>query len=101
MIKHIVMFKLKKEANGKTSLENAKEAQQMAEKLKGLVPSLENMEVVCNSPAADESNYELALICDFKNMEGLDAYQTHPEHFKFGAFISQIRESRACIDYEY
>jgi len=92
---------LKKEANGKTAMENAKEAQGMAEKLKELVPSIEKMEVVCNTPAADESNYELALICDFKDMEGLDAYQTHPEHLKFGAFISQIREARACIDYEY
>lgn len=101
MIKHIVMFKLKKEVNGKTAMENAKEAQMMAEKLEDLVPSVKKMEVVCNSLDADESNYELALICDFKDMEGLNAYQTHPEHLKFGAFISQIRESRACIDYEY
>lgn len=101
MVKHIVMFKLKQEFDGKTAMENAKDAQAKAEKLRDLVPSVEKMEVVCNSPAADETNYELALICDFKDMEGLNEYQQHPEHLKFGAFISQMRESRACIDYEY
>lgn len=46
MIKHIIMFKLKEEANGKTA-------------------------------------------------------KVHPVHKSFGAYITQIRESRACIDYEY
>ena len=93
MIRHIVMFKLKKDVD-------IAEARQRAKKLADVVPSVEEMEVVCNSPLADASNYELALICDFKNMEDLNAYQNHPEHLKFGAYISQIRESRACIDFE-
>ncbi len=101
MVKHIVMFKLKEEFQGKTAAENAKEAKTRAEKLAGLVPTVERLEVVCNSPAADGSNYELALICDFKDMAGLDEYQKHPEHVKFGQYIGQMRESRACIDYEY
>lgn len=100
MVKHIVMFKLK-EADGKSAMENAKEAQVRAEQLKGAIPSLEKIEAVCNAPQADKSNYELALICDFKDMEALNAYQTHPAHLKFGEFVSRIRESRACIDYEY
>lgn len=93
MVRHIVMFKLKKDAD-------ITEAKQKAEKLIEFIPSIEKMEVVCNSSLADESNYELALICDFKNMEDLNAYQNHPEHLKFGAYISRIRESRACIDFE-
>ncbi len=100
MIKHIVMFKLK-EANGKSAVENAKEAQAMAAQLKDAIPTLEKIEAVCSTSQADQSNYELALICDFKDMEGLNAYQTHPAHLKFGEFISRVRESRACIDYEY
>ncbi len=94
MVRHIVMFKLKEGAD-------AAEARRKAEQLKGEIPSVEKMEVVCNSPGADAGNYELALICDFKGMEELDAYQKHPKHVAFGAYISQVRESRACIDYEY
>ena len=62
MVKHIVMFKLKQEFEGKPALELAKEAQGQAEKLKDLVPSVEKMEVVCNAPAADGTNYELVEV---------------------------------------
>ena len=34
------------------------------------------------------------------SMEDLDAYQKEPKHLEFGAFISQVRESRACIDFQ-
>ncbi|MEY8516611.1 Dabb family protein [Lachnospiraceae bacterium 29-84] len=94
MIKHIVMFQLKPDAD-------LKEAQAKAKTLKESVPFLDGLEVVCNAPFADGSNYDLALICDFKDMEALEAYQTHPEHVAFGAYIGQIRVARACIDYEY
>ncbi len=101
MIRHIVMFKLK-DTDGRTAMENARLAKEMAEKLPGLVPSIRKMEVCINSEAAPESNFELALICDFDDIKGLDEYQNHPEHKKFGAFISGIRADggRACIDYE-
>jgi hypothetical protein len=48
-----------------------------------------------------ESNYDVSLIFDFDNAEDLQTYQDHPTHKAFGAFIGQIRESRACIDYEF
>ena len=35
------------------------------------------------------------------DIEGLNAYQIHPTHKAFGAFITPLRESRACIDYEF
>lgn len=96
MIKHIVMFKLKNAAD-------AVKAKEMADKLQGVIPSLRKLEVVINSDKAPESNFELALICDFDDIDGLNEYQVHPEHKKFGAYISGIRAEggRACIDYEY
>ncbi len=102
MVKHIVMFKLKK-TESKTPRENALAAKELADKLPSLVPSIIKMETVINSEAAPESNFDLALICDFEDMKGLDEYQNHPEHKKFGAFIAGIRAEggRACIDYEY
>ena len=54
-----------------------------------------------NATAAPDSNYDLSLIFDFKNMDDLNAYQKHPMHVEFGKFITAIRESRACIDYEF
>ena len=102
MIKHIVMFRLKAD-NGRTAYENALAAKEMADKLPSLIPSIRKMETVINSEAAPDSNYHIALICDFDDMKCLDEYQNHPEHKKFGAYISQLRAEggRACIDYEY
>ena len=102
MIKHIVMFRLI-DTEGRTAMENALAAKEQANKLPELVPSIRKMETVINSEAAPDSNYHIALICDFDDMNGLDEYQNHPEHKKFGAFIAGIRAEggRACIDYEY
>lgn len=101
MIKHIVMFKLSEDAEGKTRKENLDIALDMLKNFKELIPVIKNFKAVSNAPNAPDSNYDLALICDFENIEDLNAYQTHPEHLKFGKFITQVRESRACIDYEY
>lgn len=100
MIKHIVMFKLK-EANGKSEHENALEAKERFNKVIENVTELKRGEVVINSQGAPDSNYTIALICDFENIDDLNAYQVHPVHKEFGAFIAEIKTDRACIDYEY
>lgn len=100
MIRHIVMFKLKEEYDGKSAYENAAAAKEKALKLKDIIPEIKAMSVEINSEDAPESNYEIALICDFENIDALNAYQEHEEHKKFGKFICEIRTGRACIDYE-
>lgn len=100
MIKHIVMFKLKA-ANGKSEYENALEAKERFSDVVANVSELKAGEVVINSEDAPQDNYTISLICDFDSIDALNAYQVHPEHKKFGAFIAEIKEARACIDYEY
>lgn len=100
MIKHIVMFKLR-EANGKSEYENAVEAKERFNDVIANVSELKAGEVVINSKDAPQDNYTIALICDFESIDALNAYQVHPAHKKFGAFIAEIKTERACIDYEY
>lgn len=100
MIRHIVMFTLLEEAEGKSKEENLKLAVEKAEDLRDKIPSLKRYQVVTNAPEADKTNFDIALICDFEDMEGLNAYQVHPAHKAFGAFITGIRQTRACIDFE-
>lgn len=101
MIKHIVMFKLKEEADGKTAKENLEGALERLKNFQQEIPSLVHFEARTNAPEADKTNYELALVCDFNDIQGLNEYQVHPVHKNFGAYITPLRESRACIDYEY
>ncbi len=100
MIKHIVMFKLK-ESNGKSEYENAVEAKERFNDVIANVSELKAGEIVINSKDAPQDNYTISLICDFESIEDLNAYQVHPAHKKFGAFIAEIKTERACIDYEY
>ncbi len=100
MIKHIVMFKLKA-VNGKSEYENAVEAKECFNDVIANVRELKAGEVVINSKDAPQDNYTISLICDFESIDDLNAYQVHPAHKAFGAFIAEIKTERACIDYEY
>lgn len=100
MIRHIVMFKLR-ETDSRSEYQNAIEAKERFSKVIENVTELKKGEVVINSADAPESNYTIALICDFDSIDDLNAYQIHPVHKEFGAFIARIKTDRACIDYEY
>lgn len=100
MIRHIVMFELLEEAEGKSRKENTMLAKTKAEALRDKIPSLKRYQVVTNLPEADQTNFDIALICDFEDMDGLNAYQNHPEHKAFGAFITKLRKNRACVDFD-
>ncbi len=99
MVKHIVMFKLK-EADGRSEYENALEARKRFDNVIAEVKELKKGEVVINSKEAPESNYTIALICEFDDIAALNAYQVHPAHVEFGKFIGTVKTDRACIDYD-
>lgn len=94
MVRHICMFKLNEE-------NKAENLAQFVERAKTLddIEQLLSCKVVCNGADMPQDNYDVALICDFYTKEDLDAYQVHPIHKKFGAFVGQVRKERACIDF--
>jgi len=101
MIKHIVTWKIKDSAEGRTKKENIAIMKQMLLSLKEKLPMIKHLEVGINSPDADASNWDIVLITDLATMADLQAYQVHPEHVKVGEFVAKVRESRACVDYEF
>ncbi len=96
MIRHICMFKLKEE----NKEANLKEALERLESMRGM-ELIQRFEVVTNDSEAPDSNYDLSLIFDFKDMDDLNAYQKDPKHLEFGKFITEVRENRACIDFKF
>ena len=96
MIRHICMFKLKEE-------NKAADLMKFCERAKALeaIGEVRRFEVVCNGGDMPQSNYDAALIFDFDDKDALDRYQNHPVHKAFGAFVTGIREDRACIDYYF
>ena len=91
MIQHIVMFKFKETANGKTKAENLKEAKERMLALREQIPEIQGMEVRLAAEGSAPANYDYILA----------VYQKHPAHVAFGKFVTELREpdGRACIDY--
>ncbi len=100
MLKHIVMWRLKESAEGRTKEQNAIHAKEMLDLLPFRIKEIKTLEVGINAMNSPTS-YDLVLIVDFANILDLQAYQAHPEHVKVAEYILKIREARAVVDYEY
>lgn len=99
MIKHIVFFRLKEEAEGKTKAENAQIIKAGLMSLKDKVPCLRSIEVGINVPYAPQTDYDIALTCTFDTWADLNTYATHPEHLQVAAYIGKCKTERAACDY--
>lgn len=99
MLKHIVMWKLKQEAEGADKAANARKMKEMLDGCADLVPGILKFETVIAQPGL-EATYDVVLYSEFVSKEALDAYQEHPRHVALKPFIGAIREARQCMDYE-
>ncbi len=99
MVKHIVFWTLKEEANGNSKSENAAIIKQKLEGLKGKIEGLINIEVGIDFLNSPES-MNLVLYSEFKNTQALDYYQQHPLHKEIMPFIAEARNERRVVDYE-
>ncbi len=99
MIKHIVMWRLKDFAHGRSKEENAKELKNSLESLKEKIREIKYIEVGIDVNRSDAA-FDVVLYSEFDSLEDLEAYQKHPEHVKVAGFVSEIRSERAVVDYE-
>ena len=95
MIKHIVMWKFKDEVSEVDKVEMKRQL----EALKGLVPTLLDIEMGLNVSVGDATK-DMVLYSEFESMEGLTAYAGHPEHLKVVEFVKPLVCERAVVDYE-
>ncbi len=99
MLRHIVLFRFKEEAQGKSKAENVAATRAMLEALPAKIDLIKNSLVYVNKDGSNPENADLILISDFESQEALDAYIVHPDHKAVGAFMRPLRESRAAIDF--
>lgn len=99
MIKHIVMWKVKEKAIGKTKEENINEVKFMLENLKSHIQEIVELEVGVNIENLTGS-HDIILYTTFKDEKDLAIYQKHPKHLEVGKFIRQVSTDRACVDYK-
>lgn len=97
MIRHIVMWKFKDEAEGMKKSEITAKVADMLNALKGKVPVLRDLEVGASVTQGD-MHYDMALIVTVDKLEDLPLYANHPEHLKVRDFISKVRTERVTAD---
>lgn len=98
MLKHIVMWKLKDFAEGRTKAENIELIKKELTALAGIVPELRGIELGVDELGSDMS-YDMALTCIFDDMNGMNAYKVHPEHVRVSNYIARVRQARVVVDY--
>jgi quinol monooxygenase YgiN len=99
MIKHIVMWKLKDQAEGGDRAANAAEMKRRLDACASIVPGILKFEVTIAQPGL-EATYDVVLYSEFADKAALEAYVKHPTHQAVVPFIGAIREARQCMDYE-
>ena len=100
MIKHIVMWKFRPEAEGKSKRENMEIVRDSLYALVPIIPEIKKMEVGFDLSGTDASA-DLCLITEFESLETLKIYAEHPEHLKVGGYVRKVVETRTVLDYEF
>lgn len=100
MLKHIVMWRYKDGAEGKSSLEHAQWMKEHLEALVGVVPEIKSLEYgidTLHTPAS----YHGVLTVVVEDADALQRYANHPEHLKIVEVGKKVAETRVVVDYNF
>jgi hypothetical protein len=93
MVKHIVLFKLKDQADRQRAIDAF---YSMKGKIEGLIDLEAGQDFLFS-----ERSYDVALICTLKDRAALDFYQAHPVHQPVKQLMHAIRVGSVAVDFEY
>ena len=99
MIRHVVMWKFKEEAEGKSRLENMELVRDALYALLPVIPEIKKMEIGFDVKHTDMS-MDLMLLTEFDSLDTLAYYAEHPEHLKVSGYVRKVIESRVVLDCE-
>ena len=99
MIKHIVWFTMKEEAEGATAKENAEKVATLLRGLEGKIPTLRSLEVSTQFASTTTEDVSVILFATYDDEKALKEYNDHPEHIAIGNFIKKVRVDRKAIDF--
>lgn len=99
MVKHIILWQLKEELQGKEKEEVKAGIKAGLEGLAGQIPGLIDIRVQTECLAS--ANADVMLDSTFVDEIALKAYANHPEHVKVADNkVRPYTKTRACMDFE-
>ena len=99
MVKHVVMWRLKEQANGLNQAELGAELKVRLESLVVKIPEIRSFEVGLNI-APGETASHVVLVSAFDDMGALERYVVHPDHQLVVAFVREVVSERRVVDFE-
>jgi hypothetical protein len=98
MLKHIVLWKMKDQVEGRSRRESALKFKQMLDALPPHIPEILQFEVAVPTDEG-ENIADISLYSAFKDLAAMKTYQEHPEHMKVIAYAKTVIAERRVSDY--
>lgn len=95
MTKHIVMFKL--HGSDELRRETALRFKAALDALPEQIDVLQSIEVALNENPGED--WDIVLTAIVPTMADVATYAKHPAHVAAASIISEVKEARACVDY--
>ncbi|MEG2171816.1 MAG: Dabb family protein [Desulfovibrionaceae bacterium] len=99
MIKHLVWWTLKPQAEGNSARENALKLQGMLNALKDL-DCVQSLETVVDVMPSSTEDVHLLLCSTHATLAQLKEYAAHPDHIEVADFMRKVVANRKAIDYD-
>ena len=96
MVKHVVTFRFEGDLDERREV--ARRFRETLLTLPDLIDVLQSMEVGLNINPAE--TWSIALYSEFDTLDDVRQYAVHPDHVAAGKLLAEVKESRACVDYE-
>ena len=98
MLKHIVFWNVKEEAEGLKKEAILVKMKALLEALPSKIDVIKGLEVGVNVVPSDRA-FDIALYSTFSSLEDLQLYAEHPDHVEVVNFFKKVVERSAAVDY--
>lgn len=95
MVKHIVMFKL--QGTDQVRRDAALRFKTALDALPAQIDVLQSIEVALNENPVED--WDVVLTAIVPTMADVATYAQHPAHVAAAAIIKDVKQARACVDY--
>jgi len=99
MYKHVVLWKLKDFADGKSKEELCKEVKRRLDVLPAHISEIKGYETAINIGDYGASFFDVSLISTFENKDTFWNYTKYPVHDEVVAYITSVMEAEEIVDY--
>jgi hypothetical protein len=99
MHKHLVLWKLKPQANERKKEENGLRVKEKIEGLKNTIPEINFLDVGINIGGYGASFYDVGMYITFKNEDAFLKYITYKCNDEAVTFIQSVMEAEEIVDF--